>query len=369
MKVIKMIITKILIASVCLTLAGCTGLHPGTDGPGTTGPDDTTTTTTAQTEITAETEDPTMDIDGFGLVGDDGEGEGAVDNTSGLKRFYYSYNGTIGGNNYYYNVTEEDDGKVVFECDFMEFYDYGTMTKEVDRKVLEDLYQLYLDHRVQCWNGYSKYAEGVDDGDGFSLEMDFEDGQDLYVYGSNCAPEGFYEFKKDMEAILSPIADELKEEKRQEIMNTEIEGDLSSFLVTFTGRGDSGSDKYEFFVLRNGHREKNFDVQIQSDSGEFFEEGKYSWYCALPDEAIDFDGVKALIEKYDLIKWYNWDKSAEDYNNSEWFQVSFGFDNITINAMGTAHPENYDEFRKEFLELMAGMIEKAEKEYGLEKYK
>lgn len=248
----------------------------------------------------------------------------------------------------------------------MDKTDGDTYSMEVDSKVLDDLYQLYLDQRIAEWNGYSKDAVNVDDGDGFSLSMEFNDGGVLTAYGSNAYPPGYYDFRDKMEEILRPYAENILDSRKDAVIAEGIRGDLSSFMVTFKQQGNSGDDSYEFFVLREGIREKNFDVQIVSASGEFFEEGSYNWYCALPNDAIDFDGIKKLIEKYNVLEWFDYDESAEDYLNSEWFQVSFGFENVTINAMGTEHPEHYDEFRKEFLELMADMIRKAEKDYGLE---
>ena len=71
------------------------------------------------------------------------------------------------------------------------------------------------------------------------------------------------------------------------------------------------------------------------------------------EEQIDFASFQALIDKYELINWYNYDETAEDYNNQEWFQISFGFDDgKVLNAMGTKHPEHYEEFRQEYLELI-----------------
>ena len=43
----------------------------------------------------------------------------------------------------------------------------------------------------------------------------------------------------------------------------------------------------------------------------------------------------------------------------EWFQISLGFDDgLSINAMGSEPPENYDAFRADFLRVMADAAEK-----------
>ena len=358
---IKKTITGMLIGAIIFSLAACSEPAPETDDPATDGP--------AWDETEEPTEnDPTIHIDGFEEVGNDGEGDSAKDNTSGLTGFYYSYSDSIGGGNYSYELITEDDGKIMFECEFREYEEYGVMSREVDEEVLDELYDIYLDQRIARWNGYDKYAAGVLDGDGFYMTMDFEDGGLLSASGDNCYPDGYYEFKESMEKVLKPIAEELLDENRREIIDRGLSGDLDSFLVTFTQHGDSGSDSYEFFITHTGAMKKNFDVQIRSDSGEFFEKGSYRYYCELDDAAIDFDGIKDLIEKYNLIEWYDYDETAEDYMNSEWFQIDFGFEDGVLSAMGTEPPENYDEFRHDFLELMVEMIKNAEANYGLEQY-
>ncbi|MCQ2428342.1 MAG: hypothetical protein MJ137_08110, partial [Clostridia bacterium] len=102
---------------------------------------------------------------------------------------------------------------------------------------------------------------------------------------------------------------------------------------------------------------------------EFFPEGRIQYYCVLPDEAIDFEGLRALIEKYRIIEWYGYEKTAADYQNREWFQLSVSFENITVNAMGTEPPPHYWEFRREFLELQKRMIDRAVSEFGMEEYR
>ena len=297
---------------------------------------------------------------GLGIKGTNGIGKKAVDNESGVNTFFYSYNASIGADSYSYSVVEKD-GKHFLEYESMIYQDYGTMTMELDVDFLDQLTKLYKDCRLAEWDGYDKYATNVMDGDGFSLRLSFRDGQSMSAHGSNCAPDGYGEFYQKMEELLVPLRDELLEEARQQKIAEGFSGNLDFIMANFKQKGSSGSDSYDIFITMPGVREKNFDVQIKSESGEFLEPGSYRVYTAMDASQIDFAGVQALIEKYDLVQWYNYDKAAEDYNNSEWFQISFGFDGgNTLNACGTEHPENYDAFRKEFLELIVKMTENAE---------
>ena len=296
----------------------------------------------------------------LGIKGTNGLGKKAVDNESGVNTFFYSYNGSIGGDSYSYSVVEKD-GKHYLEYESMLYGDYDTLTMELDEAFLDQLTALYKEHRLAEWDGYNKYATHVMDGDGFSLNISFGDGASMSAHGSNCYPERYGEFCQQMEALFAPLRDELLEEARQQKIEEGFPGNLDFILAVFKQKGASGSDSYDILISEPGVREKNFDVEILSESGEFLEPGSYRFYTAMDAALIDFAGVQELINKYDLIQWYNYDEAAEDYNNSEWFQISFGFDDgKTLNACGTKHPENYDAFRKEFLELVVKMTENAE---------
>jgi len=106
-----------------------------------------------------------------------------------------------------------------------------------------------------------------------------------------------------------------------------------------------------FLFKRKGKKEK------------FIEKGKYNYYCMLPDEDIGFENIKALIEKFNVISWYDWDKASDNPYEDEWFQLGFDFGSMSIQAMGTEHPENYDEFRRELLQYIVEVIRKAEVKY------
>ncbi len=290
----------------------------------------------------------------IGEEGSDGLGKKAVVNTSGVTGFSYNFDGTIGGNNFSYSVRKQKDGKIVLKYESMEYDEYGEMTREMDQAFLDSLDALYKKHNICRWEGYNKYNSYVCDGDGFSLSFSFADGKSMSAHGSNCYPEGYREFETEMDALFAPIVEALREEKRQEFMAAGFDGVVDFIMANFRDRGTSGSDSYEFLLSHEGVRTDNYEVRIHSESGDFLPPGDYNVCRTVPDSCISFAGVQALVDKYRLIEWYNYDKSAEDYNNSEWFQLSFGFSGGSrLSAMGTAHPDRYDEFRQDFLKLMA----------------
>ena len=138
-----------------------------------------------------------------------------------------------------------------------------------------------------------------------------------------------------------------------------IEGSLTSVMATFKQQGASGSDSYNIVLFPVKIKADNFDVTIHSESGEFLPQGYYRLAVKTEDQELRLDDIQALIEKYELIKWYDWHEASEEPNDSEWFQLSLGFSGgQTLRAMGTAHPEHYEEFRHDFLQLISECYKK-----------
>ena len=295
-----------------------------------------------------------------GEEGSEGVGQGAEDNSSGLKSFWYSFDGTIGGNNYSYEL-KDVDGRVVFGYESMEHRDYGRMEKVVDPSVSDAMYKIYVSHRIAAWNGFHKHNSMICDGEGFSLSMSFKDGRTLSAGGSNSFPKRYGDFVRSMKEVLDPIRDELLDEARRARIERGISGKVNFVMVNFIQRGKCGSDRHEFLLTRKGSWRKNLDVKVKSDSGKFFPKGETRVNADIPDEAEAelFDAIQELAEKYELIRWYDFDGTDPDYNNCEWFQLDMGFDSGEyINAMGTLHPVNYDDFRKDFLVLLGRVTAK-----------
>ena len=134
-------------------------------------------------------------------------------------------------------------------------------------------------------------------------------------------------------------------------------------MATFSNHGVG--DEYSVMLSPSKLREYNFDVKIKSRTGEDFPKGEYRYITPIPDEAIDWKAFTKLVRKHHLVEWMDWDKSAENYKECEWFQISFSFEDGRISAMGTLHPEGYDAFRKDFLKLLVKTVERAKKDYNV----
>lgn len=297
---------------------------------------------------------PSDPKDPFSYEGPEGEGEKAVENDSDIAEFEYRYIGSIGANSHRYHV--KFDEPAIFTLEGMQ-YPFGEVSMEVDANTAAQIAALYKKHNLRKWNGYDRTARHVLDGDGFTLKIKFRDGKQLHAHGSNAFPKGYREFRDEMREIFKPLVAQIVERENRKIIERGVSGKITSVLANFIQRGNSGRDEYKIFVLSPDLREKNCDVHIVSDSGTYFEEGKLDLYVTLTDTPAFFEKVDALIKKYDIMQWYGWEKAAEDYNNEEWFQVSFSYEGGNISAHGTLHPENYDAFREELIRLIKDSLQ------------
>ena len=268
---------------------------------------------------------------------------------SNIEYFYYSYNNSFGDGSYYYLI---EDGKFQYD----DYYGIDNpMITSIDPEAMEKLELICS--TISDWDGFSEADENVLDGDGFSLTVNYGDGRSVNAHGSNAYPTGYSEFAVSIEELLEPYADTAKQERLNSIIEAGINGNLEGFIVTFVQNGSSGDDRYEFFSYRRDDGSEYYEVNVQSESGEFIEQGQYSIDSDVPSGLIDYAGIEALLDKYEIIRWFGYDETAEDYNNSEWFQLCFWFDDgFQLDAMGTEKPEQYDEFRKELLTLLTDSV-------------
>ncbi len=293
-----------------------------------------------------------------GEIGSDGDGDKAVPNESGIIEFRYRFRGSIGGNSYKYEIK---NGKL--GMDFMEKSDYGELSGEIPEGFTEELEKLCGACRVERWNGFDKTDTRVLDGSGFSLWIKYADGKTVDADGSNSFPAGYRDFKEKLDGLFSGPKEALFEEARQKKITEGLEGDPQVILATFKQKGASGSDDYHVLFSKEGIRSSNFELRVNAPSREFFDEPEFSYYCTVPDEIMDMRGFGDVVREYGLINWYDYHETAKDPNNSEWFQLSFSYENGRLNAMGTGHPERYDEARKAFLTHVARITASA-KEKG-----
>lgn len=226
-------------------------------------------------------------------------------------------------------------------------------TCEVDSETLSELSKLCKKLSLRSWDGFNKSAKGVLDGSGFSLSMDFADGTHIKASGSNRFPKNYNSFESTFLNILAPVIE------KELVIQLEEKHDTGAFsenleiaMVNFKGRGASGSDDYSFLIRDSSSSSTKADITVTSVSGEFIEPGSYRIHSD-PDNTDELlSEIQSVLEKYDVYKWDGYDKSTEDYNDREWFQLDFCYPNAQISCCGCGDTEHYSEVREELLTIL-----------------
>jgi len=268
-----------------------------------------------------------------------------------IKSFSYNYDGTIGGNTFSWTVTRKEDGTVLFQqFDHMRT-GHEDLYDTLPAAFMDSLEAICSKHKIHRWDGFRGNNQYVCDGDGFSLSIRYEDGRKVDAHGMNSYPNGFREFRDDLYELCNPIRDHIWEMARQRKREKGVSGDLQGMLWVFSNHYPGPDYTYEALIRHDALIENNVDITIKHSDGSIFPEGDFRIYCRVTDDKIHWDKFAALIQKHRLARWCDFDEHDTENKAAEWFQVGFDFDEGEINASGSAHPEDYDAFREEFLQL------------------
>lgn len=297
-----------------------------------------------------------------------GEGGIAVDTEGAtMTEFRFLNDGSVGGWHSVYTVMKEGEQYVFTYVDHSIRTLPDDFKIKVDETFMKDLRSLCDKYEVEKWNGFDQVAGDVYDGTSFTLEILFDNEVNVYAHGSNRFPDHFHDFKREADKLFEPLVDELRETQKRDAIEKGVKGELQYVLAEFERLGTGHQDTYRI-EWNQDDRNYNFRVRIKSVSGEFFPAGDYEYYANLPPEAIDYKGVHELFEKYNLMQWYGYDEMAPKGEATERFALYLSFEEGAISASGTLPPQNYETFRKAFMELVVNNIERAKAEYGLKLY-
>lgn len=296
---------------------------------------------------------PEPDIPGpddeFGIVGNDYsmDGPGEYKEIVGCR---YRVNGY--GPGFTYEINKSEDGRFVLEYENRE-EGIEDLFCEVDAATMEELARLCEKLNILSWDKFDMSANGVLDGSGFDLSIEYADGTHIRASGDNCFPKNYNEFEKGIAEVLAPAIGAERARIREEKYKTgAYSGKLEFAMINYSGRGASGSDSYSFLIRNSSSNSTKAEMTVKSASGEFIESGKYS-FRGDPENIDDLLAeLQAVLEKYNVYKWDGYDKSTPDYNDREWFQLSFDYAEASINCCGCGDTEHYDEVRKEILEIL-----------------
>ena len=278
-----------------------------------------------------------------------------------VRNFTYTYFGSMDGN-YTYEVKSSGRGSATLSYEDQAYYEYGKMSMTVGSEFISGLDALFRDFDLQTWNGFDESDPNVDDGSGFSLSVSLSDESRVWAGGSNAWPDGYGGFEERMQELFEPRLIELRERRRKEFSRKEIKGDLEHLIASITEHGESGQDRYSFVIKTHETGKVNFNVQIHEPSRAFFDKD-YSFYLEVPDELLDMKKIDDLSRLYKITRWYNWDKTEGDTDNTEYFCMQFGYEGGVLNFQGNVPPKNYEEFRDKLLPILAKIVKRVDEAY------
>ena len=129
--------------------------------------------------------------------------------------------------------------------------------------------------------------------------------------------------------------------------------ELDYIMLNFSKREDSN------FFCSAGKKSDGtvrIDITIKGYE-EYYPHGSYQFFGSCTD--FPFEELQSIVRKYDVPSWNGWDKSAENYNECEWFQIEFGYESEeNICAMGTLYPNDYENVQAELLSVVVNFIER-----------
>ena len=109
-----------------------------------------------------------------------------------LSRLFVSRNGSIAFP--FFEITLEPDGYVLTVN--------GETSCPMDGADEAAIMRVFAAYGLAAWDGFSKSNEGVLDGEGFLLEIEFTDGTSVHASGSNAFPSHYHEAMGALWTIL-----------------------------------------------------------------------------------------------------------------------------------------------------------------------
>lgn len=237
----------------------------------------------------------------------------------------------------------------------------------LNQAFMDNLQSIIDKNNLEEWDGFAGNDPDVLDGESFYMQVGYDEKvgkHDIMASGNNSFPKGYGDVSKQLDELFLSVVKSMRAKIRQDrIDNGMYDTQIEDYMINFTKHGNSGRDSYSIFMLPYSEDGRaNVDIQIKADSGEFGINEDVRLFGYVKDEYLPYKEITEIVKKYNLVDWDGYDETAEDYNNEEWFQISFGFESgVRIEAMGTKHPEKYEEFRKEILELIVGKLDTIEK--------
>ena len=128
-------------------------------------------------------------------------GCGKTKSNSSIKSFTFNFGGFWGQSNY--SLIKEEDG-VKYKA-----VGYNGVNLDEDKTIstsyLDELKKVIDDNNLQDWNNFDEKDNDVLDGEGFYLEIIYEDGTTIKASGSNKFPDNYGKVKEEMKKFFDTI--------------------------------------------------------------------------------------------------------------------------------------------------------------------
>lgn len=269
-----------------------------------------------------------------------------IEDTPRIAHFEFSHIGTIGGDSHVFIVDVNGDS-ATFKAEGMMYRDFE-LACELSKEEVDRLNDICMVCKKYNWNGYHGNDRYVLDGSGFELTIKYDDGTRLSAEGMNAEPEGYSDFERPMYDLLRQKVDSMIAERTTKRIAEQGAEELQLIKVSFFN-ADDDKDSYSFEMNKNSQGEYHIDIEVRSVNEKYFAQGDIKIEEWADKETADIDGLVKILVKHKVAAWRQGDHNAKEKEGMEWLQFDASFDRVRLFTRGTIHPDNYNEFRNDFL--------------------
>ncbi len=117
----------------------------------------------------------------------------------------FTYNYGSGEGPYYAIEINKNDDKYIFKLTGHD-KEIEDVEKEIKKEDIEKLSEIIDKNDIKEWNGFDESKEGIYDGYGFRLEIEYESGEKIKAHGYMEEPENYDEAHRDLTKFLLSLA-------------------------------------------------------------------------------------------------------------------------------------------------------------------
>ena len=125
------------------------------------------------------------------------------DRNGGIESLSYSYGSGMGG--YVEYTLKKQDNLAFYTYKCMGCLEEKDIKKTVDGSYLDKIADIVKKYDMGKWDGFNKSEDGVMDGSGFTLKIEFDDEKGIEAHGYMKYPSNYREASGELRDILDEI--------------------------------------------------------------------------------------------------------------------------------------------------------------------